>query len=118
MKRQSTDGQVTRCIRDNFRDLSVAEVSGVRVDGLALAEQFARDERAQREDPDNAPKMGKYYMEECRHKHSLARKASSALVVADRIIEINQRLVEGSPPLSNARLTSASSQVGSRPSRL
>ena len=95
LTKQNTDQQVSRCIMDNFKDLSEAEVRGIRVEGLTLTDRLARDKRANRHGDTDAPKMGKFYMASARDMYCLAKRAGAALTVADKNVEINMALVEG-----------------------
>lgn len=94
LKKQNTEIRVSRCIRDNFSDLSEAEVRGLRVDGLTLVETLARDKRLQASSDDGEPKMGKFYMADLREKFALAKLAKHHLSVMDRAVPVDLKLVD------------------------
>ena len=85
LKQQSTDAQVDRCLRDNFRGWSAYAVDGRRVEGKTLREHLKHDKRAQRV---RKFAMGKVYFSKLKAKYGYDSDPYKQMQVADGTQEL------------------------------
>lgn len=93
LKRQPTDVQVERAIRDNFKGWSAAAIDGRVVEGLTLRARLARDKRLARDEPGKHPPMGKLYFQRLRQMYG-GEADMERLCVKDNSQPVGEKLRE------------------------
>ena len=89
-KASSAELAVSKAIRDNFSELTAAELDLVLVEGLSLRDTLLRDKRLQR---GGQLTMGKFYYESIRKKFLQTEDGQDNLKVKDTTQEVPEQLM-------------------------
>ena len=82
LRRQNTEQQVTKAIKDNCRVLTATETDGTIVDGLTLRERLIHDKRAVRLGT-SSETFGRKYYEDLRATYSGSDSIEKQLICGD-----------------------------------
>jgi hypothetical protein len=91
LRRQNTEQQVAKAIKDNCSDMSATEIDGTRVAGLTLRETLLRDKRAVKHG-DSKETFGKKYYERLRERFSAAESPRMLLKCGEDNLPVNHDL--------------------------
>jgi hypothetical protein len=91
LRKQNTEQQVSKAIKDNCGDMSATEVDGTKVQGLTLRETLLKDKRAVRHG-DSKETFGKKYYEKLRDTFSAAESPSKLLMCGEDTLPVNPDL--------------------------
>lgn len=107
-RQQSVERAVQKCIVDNFKGFSDAEIDGIQHDGLTLRQRLLRDKTEKDASGKQLATTGARYYKEMRNLYSSSANPIKQLIVTDdstpRSEVFNAMLAAKRPPINRAPL--------------